>query len=43
MEQTFIQYVLSHLHSLRITDVFGAPDDYTFPINSAIGEDKRFR
>jgi indolepyruvate decarboxylase len=43
MRQTLIQHVLSQLHSVGITAVFGVPGDYAFPINSAICEDERFR
>ena len=40
MKQSVIQYVLSRLYQLGITDVFGVPGDYAFPINDAISEDK---
>jgi indolepyruvate decarboxylase len=43
MEQTVIQYVLSRLNSIGISDVFGVPGDYSFPINREICDDKRFR
>jgi indolepyruvate decarboxylase len=43
MQQSVIQYVLSRLHQLGITDVFGVPGDYAFPINDAISEDKNLR
>src|SRR3954447_11984548 len=43
MKQTVIQYVLSCLNEIGISDVFGVPGDYAFPINRAICEDKRFR
>jgi indolepyruvate decarboxylase len=43
MEQTIIHYVLSRLNSLGITDVFGVPGDYAFPIDRIICENKRFR
>ena len=36
---TVIQYVLSRLHDIGITDVFGVPGDYSFPINDAISDD----
>jgi indolepyruvate decarboxylase len=42
MKQTVIQYVLSCLNEIGISDVFGVPGDYAFPINRAICEDKRF-
>jgi len=43
MKQSVIQYVLSRLYQLGITDVFGVPGDYAFPINDAISEDKNLR
>ena len=42
MKQTVIQYVLSRLNEIGISDIFGVPGDYAFPINRAICEDKRF-
>ena len=41
--RTAIQYVLSRLKNLGITDVFGVPGDYAFPINDAICADKDMR
>ncbi len=35
---TVIQYVLSRLQEIGITDIFGVPGDYSFPINDAISE-----
>ena len=32
--------MLGRLKNLGITDVFGVPDDYAFPINDAICADK---
>lgn len=43
MQQSVIHYVLSRLHQLGITDVFGVAGDYAFPINDAICEDKHLR
>jgi thiamine pyrophosphate-dependent acetolactate synthase large subunit-like protein len=43
MKQSVIQYVLSRLYQLGITDVFGVPGDYAFPINDAISEDQTLR
>ncbi len=43
MKQSVIQYVLSRLYQLGITDVFGVPGDYAFPINDAISEDQHLR
>lgn len=42
MEQTVIQYVLSRLHALGVTEVFGVPGDYAFPVNDAVCTDPRF-
>ncbi len=33
---TVIEYVLARLQDLGITDIFGVPGDYSFPINDAI-------
>src|SRR6516165_945369 len=41
MSQTVIQYVLSRLRQLGVTDVFGVPGDYAFPVNDAICNDKQ--
>jgi indolepyruvate decarboxylase len=38
--KTAIQHVLGRLKDLGITDVFGVPGDYAFPINDAICGDK---
>jgi indolepyruvate decarboxylase len=43
MAQTVIQHVLSRLHELGVTDVFGVPGDYAFPINDAVCADSRLR
>jgi indolepyruvate decarboxylase len=43
MSQTTIQYVLSRLRQLGITDIFGVPGDFAFPVNDAICEDKDLR
>ena len=43
MPQTTVQYVLSRLRQLGITDIFGVPGDFAFPINDAICEDKELR
>src|ERR1700761_3874076 len=40
---TVIQHVLSRLHSIGVTDVFGVPGDFSFPICDAISEDPRMR
>jgi len=36
MSRTVIEYVLSRLHTIGITDVFGVPGDFAFPVNDAI-------
>jgi indolepyruvate decarboxylase len=43
MPMTVIQYVLSRLRSLGVTDVFGVPGDFAFPVNDAISEDPQMR
>jgi indolepyruvate decarboxylase len=43
MSQTTVQYVLSRLRQLGVTDVFGVPGDFAFPITDAICEDKNLR
>jgi indolepyruvate decarboxylase len=43
MPQTTVQYVLSRLRQLGVTDVFGVPGDFAFPIADAICEDKNLR
>jgi indolepyruvate decarboxylase len=43
MPMTVIQHVLSRLHSIGVTDVFGVPGDFSFPVCDAISEDPRMR
>jgi indolepyruvate decarboxylase len=43
MSQTTIQYVLARLRELGITDFFGVPGDFAFPINDAICQDEHLR
>jgi indolepyruvate decarboxylase len=43
MKQSVIHYVLSRLYQLGITEVFGVPGDYAFPMNDAIDEEKHLR
>lgn len=43
MPKTVIQHVLSRLCSIGITDVFGVPGDFAFPVNDAISEDPQMR
>jgi indolepyruvate decarboxylase len=38
---TVIQYVLSRLRSLGVTDVFGVPGDFSFPVCDAVCEDPK--
>ena len=40
MPQTTVQYVLSRLRQLGVTDIFGVPGDYAFPITDGICDDK---
>src|ERR1700749_882383 len=43
MPNTVIEYVLSRLRALGVTDVFGVPGDFAFPVNDAISEDPNMR
>jgi indolepyruvate decarboxylase len=43
MTKTVIQYVLSRLHDIGVSHVFGVPGDYAFAINDAICSDPRVR
>jgi indolepyruvate decarboxylase len=43
MNKTVIQHVLSRLHDIGITDVFGVPGDYSFAVNDAICNDSNVR
>ena len=36
MTKTVIEHVLSRLYDLGISDIFGVPGDYAFPIEDAI-------
>jgi indolepyruvate decarboxylase len=40
---TVIQYVLDRLKAIGISDVFGVPGDYAFPVNDAICNDPDIR
>jgi indolepyruvate decarboxylase len=42
-QKSVIQHVLSRLYDLGVTDVFGVPGDYAFPINDAVCADSRLR
>lgn len=43
MSRTVIQHVLARLKEIGITDVFGVPGDYAFPVNDAICDDPDVR
>src|ERR1700678_539983 len=43
MTMTVIQHVLSRLRSIGLTDVFGVPGDFAFPVNDAICEHPQMR
>lgn len=43
MTKTVIQHVLSRLYALGISDIFGVPGDYAFPIGDAVCADTRLR
>lgn len=40
---TVIEHVLSRLRAIGVTDVFGVPGDFAFPVNDAICEDSEMR
>jgi indolepyruvate decarboxylase len=40
---TVIQHVLERLHDIGISDVFGVPGDFAFPVNDAVCNDPRMR
>lgn len=43
MTHTVIQHVLSRLHDIGVSDVFGVPGDYSFAVSDAVCEDPRLR
>jgi len=43
MAKTVVQHVLKRLRELGISDIFGVPGDFAFPINDAICKDKKLR
>jgi indolepyruvate decarboxylase len=43
MTKTVIEHVLARLKAIGITDVFGVPGDYAFPVNDAICNDPSMR
>ncbi|MFW5499339.1 MULTISPECIES: alpha-keto acid decarboxylase family protein [unclassified Maridesulfovibrio] len=42
MGQTVIQHLLERLKEIGITDIFGVPGDYSFPVNDAFCTDSDF-
>jgi indolepyruvate decarboxylase len=43
MSVTVIEHVLARLREIGVTDVFGVPGDYAFPVNDAICNDPEMR
>jgi len=43
MDQTVIQYVLSRRFALGVSDIFGVPGDFAFPVNDAACRDHSLR
>jgi indolepyruvate decarboxylase len=43
MTATVVQHVLSRLRDIGISDVFGVPGDFSFPLNDAICSENGFR
>ncbi|RDJ27028.1 alpha-keto acid decarboxylase family protein [Bosea caraganae] len=43
MTRTVIQHVLSRLHDIGVSDVFGVPGDYSFAVSDAVCDDPRLR
>jgi indolepyruvate decarboxylase len=43
MALTVIQHVLSRLHAVGVTDIFGVPGDFAFPVNDAICQHPKIR
>lgn len=43
LPMTVIQHVLSRLHAIGVSDVFGIPGDFSFPVCDAICEDPQMR
>ena len=43
MAKTVIQHVLARLSDIGVTDVFGVPGDYSFPVNDAICNSRKLR
>ncbi|USE36355.1 alpha-keto acid decarboxylase family protein [Endozoicomonas sp. SCSIO W0465] len=42
-EMTVIQYVLGQIKELGVTDVFGVPGDFVYPVNDAVMDDGQLR
>jgi TPP-dependent 2-oxoacid decarboxylase len=43
MSKTVIQHVLSRLHELGISDIFGEAGDFAFPIDDAVSTAETMR
>jgi indolepyruvate decarboxylase len=43
MSQTVIEHLLERLKAIGITDIFGVPGDYAFPVNDAFCNDPDFK
>ena len=43
MTTTVIDYVLDRLAELGVSDIFGVPGDYAFPVNDAICRHEKIR
>jgi indolepyruvate decarboxylase len=43
MTKTVVQHVLDRLKAIGLTEVFGVPGDYAFPVNDAICNDPQMR
>ena len=42
-QKTVIQYVLSRLKEIGVTDIFGVPGDFVYPVCDAIVDDPQLR
>lgn len=43
MKKTVVQYLLTRLYDIGVSDIFGVAGDYSFPINDAICENNKMR
>jgi indolepyruvate decarboxylase len=43
MAKTVIQHVLMRLKEIGVSDIFGVPGDFAFPVNDAICNDREMR